>query len=259
MPALHSTLLERLGRPIHYYPTIDTTMRRAAELAEQGEPAGAVVIAEEQTAGRGRLGRPWISERESGLYFSLILRPALSAADAAVVTLAMGLAVVRAIGRVAGLACDLRWPNDVLINGCKCCGILTEMVAEDDAVRYIIAGIGVNVNHARLPQELADAATSLRLETGCEYSREALLAEILKEADRYMTILVERGPRAIVELFTRASSYAEGRRVVIANGTAELMGTTAGLTNTGTLLLKRDDGTVEPILAGSVRPVGQAS
>ena len=252
---LDVSLLQRLGRRIHYYASIDTTMRRAAELAEEGEPAGAVVIAEEQTAGRGRLGRSWISERGSGLYVSLILRPRLSAADAAVVTLAMGLAVSRAIHRLTNVACDLRWPNDVLLGGRKCCSILTEMVAEDDQVRYVITGIGVNVNHTDLPAELVETATSLRLATGCEYSREALLAEILNEADRYMSILVERGPAAIVELFTRASSYAEGKRVVVLNGAEEIAGSTAGLTAAGGLLLRRDDGAVMPIVAGSVRPL----
>lgn len=246
--------LKRLGRRIHHYRFIDTTMRRAAELAEQGEPAGAVVIAEEQTAGRGRLGRSWISPPESGLYLSLILRPAIAPADAAVVTLALGLAAGRAIGQFAALSCDLRWPNDVLVNERKCCGILTEMVAEGPVVRYIIAGIGINVNQDAMPPELAETATSLRLETGCEYSREALLERLLKEADRYMDILVERGPSTIVELFQRASSYAAGKRVVVSNGTSQTMGATAGLTPAGALMLKRDDGTMEAILAGSVRP-----
>ncbi|MBI3696216.1 MAG: biotin--[acetyl-CoA-carboxylase] ligase [Acidobacteria bacterium] len=251
---LDLSLLADLGRPIHYYASIDTTMRRAAELAEAGEPGGAVVLAEEQTAGRGRLGRSWHSEPEAGLYFSLILRPPLEAAQVSVVTLALGLAAGRAIHRVTSRPCDLRWPNDVLLGERKCCGILTELAAEGERVRYILAGIGVNVNHAAFPAQLAATATSLRLETGCEYSREALLIEILKETDRYLQILVERDAPAIVELFTRASSYAAGKRVVVVNGTVETSGRTTGITSAGTLLLERDDGSVAPILAGSVRP-----
>jgi len=247
--------LERLHRPIHYHLSIDTTMREAAELAERGEPAGAVVIAEEQTAGRGRFGRSWRSEGGAGLYFSVILRPALPASHATILSLALGLATARAIHQVAGAACDLRWPNDVLIGGRKCSGILAEMAAEGDAVRYVIAGIGVNVNQASLPEPLAETATSLRLETGCEYSREALLAEILEEVDRYLGILAERGPAAIVELFSRASSYAAGKRVAVSNGDSEMVGSTAGLTSSGILLLRAEDGTVAPVLAGSVRPV----
>jgi len=247
-------LLGRLGRPIHYFASIDTTMRRAAELAEQGEPEGAVVVAEEQTAGRGRLGRSWASPAGSGLYLSLVLRPRIAAADAPALTLALGLAVGRAVHRLAGIACDLRWPNDVLIGERKCAGILSEMAAEGAQVRYVIAGIGVNVNQAEFPPHLAATATSLRQQTGAEYSREALLAEILAEVDRYLAVLVDRGPAAIVELFTRASSYAAGRRVVVSSGSGDVRGVTAGLTPAGVLLLRHDDGTVTPVLAGSVRP-----
>ncbi len=246
--------LTALGRPIHYHATIDTTMREAADLAACGEPSGAVVIAEQQTAGRGRLGRSWVSE-PGGLYFSLVLRPAIEASDAAVLTLALGLATGRAIHRLASVACDLRWPNDVLLGGRKCGGILAELDADGGRVRHVIAGIGVNVNQTRLREDLVDTATSLRIETGCEYARETLLAEILAEVDRYVGILLERGPAAVVELFTRASSYAAGKRVVVSNGTLEVAGVTAGLTPAGALLLRADDGSVAPILAGSVRPL----
>jgi BirA family biotin operon repressor/biotin-[acetyl-CoA-carboxylase] ligase len=252
---LDPILLEALGRPLHYFRSVDTTMRVAAELAGGGEPPGALVIAEEQTAGRGRLGRAWVSEPEAGLYFSVILRPPLAAADAPVVTLALGLAAARAVRSVTGAAPDLRWPNDVLLGGRKCCGILTEMAAEGGRVRYIIGGVGVNVNQTSFPAEISGQATSLRLETGCEYSREALLAAILKETDRYMDILVERGAPAIVDLFSRASSFARGKRVVVTNGPERTEGCTAGLTPAGMLLLRRSDGTVAPVLAGSVRPL----
>ena len=246
--------LAALGRPFYYHAAIDTTMREAAELAARGEPSGAFVIAERQTAGRGRLGRTWVAE-PGGLYFSVILRPAVSPADAAALTLALGLATGRAIHRVAGVPCDLRWPNDVMLHDRKCAGILAELDADGGRLRHIIAGIGVNVNQARLPGELAATATSLRIQTGCDYARETLLEEILAEIDRYTGILVERGPAAVVELFTRASSYAAGRRVVVIDGEAETAGVTAGLTSAGVLLLRRQDGSVAPVLAGSVRPL----
>lgn len=238
---------------LHRYESLDTTMREAGERAERGEPAGTVVVAAEQTAGRGRLGRKWVSPPGAGLYCSLILRPPLAAAEAPVVTLALGLAVARALHRVCEVAPDLRWPNDVLMGGRKCGGILAEMTAAGDRVRYVIAGIGVNVNQAGFPPELAEIATSLRRETGCEYSIEAVLAEVLSEVDRYLGLLVERGAGAIVELFTRASTYAVGKRVVVVNGASEVNGVTAGLTAGGGLLLQGDDGVVTPVLAGSVR------
>ena len=244
-----------LGRRVHYFATVDSTMRAAAEMAERGEPHGTVVIAEEQTAGRGRFNRVWVSPPRVNLYFSLILKPALATAEAPLLTLALGLAVVEAIRQGAGLACDLRWPNDVLLGGKKCCGILTELAAEGDRVRHVIAGIGVNVNQAEMPAELAATATSLRLETGREHSREALLEEILRQTDHYTGLLVEHGAAVIVELFTRASSYARGKRVVVLDGAAGRAGLTAGLTPAGTLLLRQDDGAIVPVVAGSVRPL----
>jgi BirA family biotin operon repressor/biotin-[acetyl-CoA-carboxylase] ligase len=232
-------------------------MRLAAELAERGEPHGALVIAEEQTAGRGRFGRSWASPPEQGIYCSLILRPGLAAADAPVITLALGLAVASAIRQTAGLECDLRWPNDVLLSGRKCCGILTELSADRGRVKHIIAGLGINVNQTEMPPELESTATSLRRELGRALPREPLLAAVLNEVDRFLAILVERGAPAIVELFTRASSFACGRRVAILNSTVEMKGTTAGLTPTGILLLRRDDGVTVPVLAGSVRPLSE--
>ena len=240
---------------IHRYETLDTTMREAAGRAERGEPAGTVVVAAEQTAGRGRLGRRWESERGAGLYCSLVLRPAGPAAEAPVVTLALGLAAARAIEQVSGVACDLRWPNDVLIGGRKCCGILVEMSADGDLVRHVVAGIGVNVNQTRFPEEVAETATSLRMQTGREWAVETLLEALLQEVDRHLGAMVEQGSRTIVEWFARASTYAAGRRVAVMNGATEIQGVTAGLSETGVLLLEREDGRVEPVLAGSVRPV----
>ncbi len=254
---LDPTSLKSLGRPVHYFQTIDTTMREAGERAGRGEPHGTVVIAEEQTAGRGRLGRTWSSAPGAGLYFSLILRLELEAAQAPLVTLALGLAVARAIQQATNLACDLRWPNDVLLGGRKCCGILAELLGEDSRARSVIAGIGVNVNQREFSKDLAGTATSLYQQTGCEYSREALLAAILAEIDRHLAMLVDRGPAVIVELFSGASSYAAGKRVVVSGGAADLVGATAGLTASGTLLLRLDDGQVTPVVAGSVRPVEQ--
>jgi BirA family biotin operon repressor/biotin-[acetyl-CoA-carboxylase] ligase len=251
---LDHSRLGSLGRPVHCYETIDTTMRAAVELAEAGEPHGALVVAETQTAGRGRFGRAWSSPPGLGLYFSLILRPRLAASEAPVVTLALGLAAACAVHAVTGLTCDLRWPNDVLLSGRKCCGILTELAADGDRVRYLVAGLGVNVNQTRMPAGLAASATSLLLETGRELDRASLLISILQEIDRHLDLLLERGPAAVVELFTRASSFAAGRRVVVTDGAAETAGVTAGLTPAGTLLLRRPDGAIVPVLAGSVRP-----
>ena len=242
------------GQVIHRFEKLETTMLKATTLAEADAPEGTVVIAEQQTAGRGRLGRSWISEPGVGLYFSIVLRPPMPAAQSAILTLAIGLGVARGIGEACGRLCDIRWPNDVLLDGKKCSGILVEMAAEDERVRYAVAGVGINVNQAQMPAALADTATSLRIETGGEYVREVVLDKVLRNSERYYEMFLERGPRAIVNAFSRASSYARGKRVAIETGKEVIVGTTDGLDDAGVLLLKRDDGSLEPILAGSVRP-----
>jgi BirA family transcriptional regulator, biotin operon repressor / biotin---[acetyl-CoA-carboxylase] ligase len=237
------------GRRVEWQAILDSTMTEAGRLAGSGAASGTVVGADEQTAGQGRHGRTWHSEPGSGLYFSVILRHQFSPAILPVVTLALGLAVSEAILKATGIACDLRWPNDVLVQSKKCAGILT--VLEGSA---IIAGIGINVNHSLFPQELAAIATSLRLAGGREYSRENLLVELLPSIDRYCALLESAGREPILELFSRASSYVTGRRVSVDQDGSTLRGTTAGLAETGFLILRGDDGRDHRIVAGGVRP-----
>src|SRR5689334_17281799 len=154
------------GKRIYHYFKTTSTNSIALELGHAGESHGAIVIAEEQTGGRGRAGRSWHSEKTSGIYMSALLRPAISPIVAPVITMAAGLAARDAVQEETGVAADLRWPNDLLADGKKFCGILTEMYAEPSQVRFVIVGIGINVNHTAMPTELAGIATSLRLMTG---------------------------------------------------------------------------------------------
>jgi BirA family biotin operon repressor/biotin-[acetyl-CoA-carboxylase] ligase len=165
------------------------------------------------------------------------------------VTLALALSTSEAILQATGLNCDLRWPNDVLIQTRKCAGILAQL--EGSA---IIAGIGINVNHSRFPVELTGLATSLRLESQRIHSRERLLAELAGSVDRFCALLENDGSETILEMFTRGSSFVYGRRVSVDQGHARLEGTTAGLNSSGFLILESDDGTKNVILAGGVRP-----
>ena len=243
----------RFGRDVLRLDVTDTTMREATEWAERNAPEGTLVLAEEQTAGRGRLGRTWISQRELGIYGSLILRPPVPPAEATVLTLVIGLGIARGIGEAAGMQCDIRWPNDVLLNDKKCCGVLVELAAEQGRVQYAIAGFGINVNHESMPLDLAHAATSLRIETGCEFVREVVLDAVLKHTERYYDMFLERGAPAVLEAFSRASTYVRGRRVAVETGDRTLTGTTAGLNPAGLLLLETEEGRIEPVLTGSVR------
>ena len=220
------------ARRIDYYRAIDSTMRAAVGLVP-----GSVVLAGEQTAGQGRHGRRWHSEPASGIYCSIVLKPAPA------LTLALGLATVDAIARATSVACDLRWPNDVMLAGKKVAGIL---------VRNAIAGIGINVNQTSFPAELAFEATSLRLHTGAPVSLTGIVLALLPAIDRF----AELDKDAILRLFASASSYAAGRRVTVAQPDGIIEGTTAGLDPAGFLIVRKDDGTDTLIVAGGVRAAG---
>jgi len=221
-------------------------------LGDRGEPHGTVVIAEEQTAGRGRAGHKWHSEKTNGIYMTVLLRPPISPQQAPLITLVAGLAVREAILEQTGLAPDLRWPNDLLFGRKKFCGILTEMNAEQDQIHFVAVGIGINVNHDRIPDELSKIATSLRIETKHTQSRVEIVARLLRHLDSYYNRFVREGPEAIVARFSEVSSYAWGKRVRIESISETYTGTTEGLEAGGLLRVRRDDGRLLPVIAGTL-------
>ena len=237
------------GRRIEWHAEIDTTMHAAERLADAGAAAGTVVGAEMQRMGQGRLGREWYSPAGEGLYFTAILRLELPPQRVPVVTLALGVAVADVLQLRTGLECDLRWPNDVLVNGRKVCGILTEL--HNGA---ILAGVGLNVNQTEFPAALAGIATSLRLESGETYAREALLAGLVRSIDSNARILATGGAVPILTLFATMSSYVEGKRVEVDLPEGVARGTTGGLTADGFLRLRLAGGGERVITAGGVRP-----
>jgi BirA family biotin operon repressor/biotin-[acetyl-CoA-carboxylase] ligase len=220
-----------------------STMVDAAALATRGRPHGTVVVAEEQTNGIGRHGHTWHSGPDGALYLSIILRLRLSPADLPALTMALGLAVRKAVNDFASVACDLRWPNDVMLNERKLAGIMVQST-ETEA---LIAGIGVNVNQTDFPAELRGIATSLRIETGREHPKEALLQPIVEECLR----AAQMDKSEILKQFTEQSTYVEGKHVEV---DGRIRGVTAGLDPDGFLLLKTPEG-VERIVSGGVRPV----
>jgi len=240
------------AKRIHHFFKTDSTNRVALELGHAGEPEGAIVLTEEQTAGRGRAGRTWHSERATGIYVTLLLRPKLAPVQAPLITMMAGLSVHSAVQRVTGLTVDLKWPNDLFIRGKKVGGILTEMHAEPGQVRFIIVGIGLNVNQEKFSGELTDVATSLRLETGKVQSRMELLVRLLREFESDYNRLLREGVGSIVARFEAVSSYAIGKRVRVTNASESYVGTTAGLGPEGLLQVMRDDGRVLTVIAGDV-------
>src|SRR5207249_7050697 len=199
---------------IHHYYRIGSTNTQAMEAAAAGASEGSVFLAEEQTAGRGRGAHTWHSARSVGIHCSVILRPALPPSEVLILSLAAGLAVHDAVRQMdSRIEPDLKWPNDLLVEGKKFCGILAEMNAEATRVRYIVVGIGINVNQTRFPDELRLTATSLRLATGTDWSRLELCAALLKSLDGEYHDLLHR-PRARDCILRRAqerSSSARGR------------------------------------------------
>jgi BirA family biotin operon repressor/biotin-[acetyl-CoA-carboxylase] ligase len=228
--------------------TTASTMKDAAALAARGEPHGTVVVAEEQTAGMGRHGHSWHSEAGAGLYLSIILRLPLAPDALPVLTMALGLAVQKAVNDAAGVDCDLRWPNDLLLNEKKLAGTLVQAA---DSV--LIAGIGINVNQSAFTDDLSAIATSLLIETGNPHSKEVLLDRIVTASLEYGDLLSERGTRPILEQFESRSSYVRGREVDVEIGDRVITGMTAGLDEKGFLLVATPNG-IETIITGGVRP-----
>jgi BirA family transcriptional regulator, biotin operon repressor / biotin---[acetyl-CoA-carboxylase] ligase len=257
-PLLRGTIFDE---HVHHFYKIGSTNTSAMAAAADGAPEGSVFLAEEQTAGRGRGANSWQSPQSTGIYCSVILRPALPPSEVLVLSLAAGLAVQSAIQQVdSRVTADLKWPNDVLIvnendnknRGKKVCGILTEMNAEPTRVRYIVVGIGVNVNQASFPKDLS--ATSLRLITGSEWSRVDLAAALLKSLHReYRALLEDNDAReSILRRFTENSSWVHGKAVRIEENGIAFEGTTEGLDPRGFLQVRTAKG-MQTVLSGTVR------
>ena len=253
---LHKRLKGNLfGKRIFHFFKIDSTNRVAMELGFAGEPEGTVVMAESQTAGRGRTGRTWFSEKGTGLYVTLLLRPRLAPAQAPLLTMLAGLSAQAAVAAQTGLTPELKWPNDLMLNGKKLGGILTEMHAEPSAVRFVIVGIGINVNQEKFPPELAAAATSIRKETSRMSYRVELLARLLRQFEGDYNRFLREGPSFVVERFESLSSFAKGKRVRVDTGAESYTGTTAGLSPDGLLLVTKDGGSQVTVIAGDVSEV----
>ena len=250
-PFLKGTIF---SQDIHHYYKIGSTNTEAMNSASAGAPEGSVFVAEEQTAGRGRGAHQWDSAPSTGIYCSVVLRPVLPPSEALILSLAAGLAVHAAVQQVdSRVSPDLKWPNDLLIEGRKFCGILTEMNAEVTRVRYLVVGIGINVNQASFPGDLQQIATSLRLASGTEWSRVELCAALLKSLDReYHDLLQKPGAhQSVLKRFQERSSSSRGRQVrVEEDGGFE--GLTEGLDPRGFLQVRTVLG-VRTVLSGTVR------
>ncbi len=251
-PLIRGTIFEA---HLHHFYKIGSTNTAAMAAASELAPEGTVFLAEEQTAGRGRGAHSWHSTRSRGIYCSVVLRPALPPSEVLPLSLAAGLAVHAALLQVdPSVNADLKWPNDLLIEGKKFCGILAEMNAEATRVRHVVVGIGINVNQTSFPEEVAAQAISLRLATGSERSRVELAAALLKSLDREYRDLIENpeARQSILQRFEERSSWVRGKQVRIEENGSSFEGTTDGLDERGFLRVRSALG-VQTVLSGTVR------
>jgi len=245
-----------IGGEIIQLGETDSTNLRAMELAERGAAEGLAVIADRQTAGKGRLGRTWVSPAGVNLYTSVLLRPQIQPWDAPQLTFLSAVAAALAIREASGLEPRVKWPNDLLLNGRKVAGLLNEMSAETEAVHYVVLGIGINVNMAadQFPEDLRYPATSLAIERGGPVSRLEVATALYQHLDRLYRDYLQSGIGPILATWQELCDLV-GRRVRIVSGSSELTGEVIGLDADGALLVRRSDGTIERILAGDVLPL----
>ena len=242
-----------IGRDIRVFEQTTSTNDVIEKLARDGVKEGAVVFAESQSKGRGRLGRQWMSPARKGLWFSILLRPALRPQEATQLTVAAASALWRAVHTVTGLRPEIKWPNDLLIRGRKTAGILTELSAELDRVKHVILGIGVdvNLNASEFPAELRKLATSLKIEAGRTIPRPELAIAILRELDRdYCRICSGQFPAVADEWEEHCTTI--GRNVAIHIGDRRVRGRAESLGEDGALLLRTEHGHLERIIGGDV-------
>jgi BirA family biotin operon repressor/biotin-[acetyl-CoA-carboxylase] ligase len=241
---------------IRHFPSIDSTNTLAMREAEQGQESNTVYLADEQTGGRGRGAHEWHSAAGSGLYVSILVRPTIAPADVLWLSLATGLAAQAAIREVTSVAPDIRWPNDLLFSGRKLGGILTELNAEVTRVRHAVIGIGINVHQPSFPPELAAFATSLKIETGRDWSRQDLLVALLRhlhqEIDRLTTPRnLEPATADIRKRLIGGSSWIQGKTVTVTEMDT-FTGVTDGLDSRGFLRVRTAQG-IRTVLSGGVR------
>ena len=231
------------------FESLPSTNTELARLASEGAPEGVSVVADEQTAGRGRLQRAWSSPKGAGLYFSLLLRPTIPQNYWPLITFMAAIAVGDALREAAGLETDIKWPNDLLSGERKICGILAEAI-DTPAGRAVILGIGINLTQSAFPPELENVATSVAEASGRPVEREPILAALLDALSRWYALL--ENPAQIVDAWSNRSSYAIGKLVQVSNGDDVWQGTTCGVEPDGALRLRTSSGEIKIVRAGDV-------
>jgi BirA family biotin operon repressor/biotin-[acetyl-CoA-carboxylase] ligase len=239
-----------------FFEETDSTNIQACRFGDVGGEDGLVVIADRQTAGKGRMGRQWESPGGMNLYVSILLRPAILPFDAPKLTFLSAVAVCRAIAKCTELTAQVKWPNDVLVNGRKVAGLLNEMSSETEQVHYVVLGVGVNLNmqEDQFPEELRYPATSLQIESGKPVSRLEFARVLLQEIDLLYQQLFIKGNQSIIDEWSRLCELT-GKQVQVDCGGHKIDGVMVGVADDGALRVRKQTGEIEKIYAGDVRPV----
>ncbi|MFH0935643.1 MAG: biotin--[acetyl-CoA-carboxylase] ligase [Candidatus Omnitrophota bacterium] len=245
----HALRTKFIGGKIHYFEELDSTMNVAMQLGAEGACEGTLVVAESQRKGRGRLSREWFSPKYKGIYASLILRPKILPVQASILTLLAAISICEALKQACGLEARIKWPNDILLQNKKLGGILTELNAEMDRVKFVVIGIGLNVNNDK--KSLVPGATSLKEHKKEWISRVSLLGQILLEMEENYLVFQKRGAAPIVEKW-REHSLTLGKRVKVHCQKDTIEGEAVEIDGDGGLLIRTDSGTMEKVMAGDV-------
>lgn len=243
-----------IGKEIVFLESVDSTNSYAKKMGEEEFQEGTLVIAEEQTAGRGRLGREWISPKGKGIWMTIMLKPDIKPEQAAQITLIAAFAVVLGIKNICNIDAMIKWPNDVVVNGKKLCGILTEMGAEIDRINYLIVGIGINANIDEMDfaNSGLDIATSLKVQKGEDIDRKILISDIIKNFEKLYIDFIERGSiEYIIKNYKKVSATLGKEIRILAKG-EEWNGIALDINSHGHLMVKMDDGKIEEISSGEV-------
>ncbi|WP_099222244.1 biotin--[acetyl-CoA-carboxylase] ligase [Listeria costaricensis] len=240
-----------IGQQMHVYESVPSTQLVAHQEVSNGAESGTVIISDEQTTGKGRLLRPWDSQKGHGIWMSVILKPRIEIRRVPQFTFIASLAVSEAVSEITGLEPRIKWPNDLYLGKKKICGVLTEMQAEAETIHAVIIGIGLNVGQENFPEELREKATSLRIEGGKTYSRQALIQAILFYLEKYYLLFDSQGFQPIKLLWEeRAIPFQQRVRVSTLRGT--ITGISKGISEEGVLLIEDDHGEIHPVYSADI-------
>ena len=241
-----------LGQKLYCLEETDSTNIQAKRLAEEGAPEGTLVIADMQSAGKGSRGRCWESPKGTGIFMSAVFRPKILPVKASMITLVAAYSIASELRKTYGLDVKIKWPNDIVLNRKKIVGILTEMSSEMDFIHYIVTGIGINVNMEKFPEELADKATSLYMESGTRFQRAKLAASFLNRMEKDYEQFAAQGSLAFLKDAYNEMLINRGETVRILQYQGEWCGIARGINENGELLVEKSDGTIREVFSGEV-------